>query len=248
MIDLHCHLLPGIDDGAPDLDTALAMARMASADGITTCACTPHIHPGRYDNEAVGIARARDEFAGALADAGVELELTLGADARITPEMLPDLRSGRIPTLHGSRYFLCEPSHHVPLPGLPALVQRLLAAGYVPVITHPERLRYIDTHYQQFLDAARMGAWVQLTAGALTGRFGSRPQAAAQRLLQDGVVHLLATDAHNTGNRAPLLAEGREAAAQLVGEEESWRLVRERPQAVLDNLPPGQVPAPGSRG
>ncbi|TGD73119.1 capsular biosynthesis protein [Mangrovimicrobium sediminis] len=243
MIDLHCHILPGIDDGAPDTETALSMARLAAADGIRLLACTPHIHPGRFDNDAAGIASACADFRERLREADIALELTTGADAHITPELLPGLRAGRIPTLHGSRYFLCEPSHQVPLPGLPALVRHLLGAGYVPVITHPERLRYIDSHYELILESARLGAWVQLTAGSLTGRFGEGPQAAARRLLEDGVVHLLATDAHNTGRRAPLLTEGREAAAQLVGEEEASRLVLERPQAVIDDLPPEQVAA-----
>jgi protein-tyrosine phosphatase len=244
LIDLHCHMLPGIDDGAPDLATALEMAAIAVADGISLVACTPHIHPGRYENTAEGISRACDEFRVALAQAGIELDITYGADTQIVPDLLQGLQSGSIPTLHGSRYFLFEPSHHIPQEGMLTLLERLLDAGYVPVITHPERLHYIDRHYDQFLQAAAMGAWLQLTAGSVTGRFGARIQGVAWRFLRDGVTHLLATDAHNLKNRAPLLAEGRDVAATLVGEEEAERLVSIRPAAVIANQAPDEVAVP----
>ena len=237
-------MLPGIDDGAPDLATALEMARIAVADGITLVACTPHIHPGRYENTADSIARACDVFRAQLAAAGIDLAITCGADTQIVPDLLQGLRCGRIPTLHGSHYFLFEPSHHIPQEGMLTLLERLLDDGYVPVITHPERLHYIDRHYDQFLQAVDMGAWLQLTAGSVTGRFGKRIQGVARRLLRDGVTHLLATDAHNLGNRAPLLAEGRDAAASLVGEEEAERLVSTRPAAVIADAAPGEVVMP----
>ena len=244
MIDLHCHMLPGIDDGAPDLATALEMARVAVADGITMVACTPHIHPGRYENTAESIAAACKDFREELAQAGVDLEITYGADTQIVPELLEDLQSGRIPTLHGSRYFLFEPSHHIYQEGMLALLAQVLGAGYVPIITHPERLNYIERHYEQFLQAVEMGAWLQLTAGSVSGRFGERIQNVAHRFLRDGVTHLLATDAHNLKNRAPLLGEGRDAAAKLVGEEEAQRLVSARPAAVIANAVPGDVALP----
>ena len=244
MIDLHCHMLPGIDDGAPDLDTALEMARVAVADGISMVACTPHIHPGRYENDSEGIALACEAFRLALAEADIDLEITYGADTQIVPDLLEGLQSGRIPTLHGSRYFLFEPSHQIAQEGMLVLLQRVLDAGYVPVITHPERLHYVERHYDKFLQAVEMGAWLQLTAGSVTGRFGERIQTVAHRFLSDGVTHLLATDAHNLKNRAPLLAEGRDVAATLVGEEEAQRLVSARPAAVIANLAPADVASP----
>ena len=113
MIDLHCHLLPGIDDGPPDLATALEMARIAAAaDGITLTACTPHIYPGLYNNEADQILAAVAAVRLRLQEAGIPLEVTTGADIQLVPELLDGLNSGRFPTLHGSRYFLFEPSHH----------------------------------------------------------------------------------------------------------------------------------------
>ena len=155
MIDLHCHLLPGIDDGAPDRAVALAMARMAAADGIRTVACTPHIYPGLYENDRAGIRAAVEAFRGELASEGIALQITTGADTHLTPDLVEGLRSGRIATLADSRYFLFEPPHHVAPPRLADSVFQVLAAGYVPVVTHPERLTWIEEHYPLFSQLVR---------------------------------------------------------------------------------------------
>jgi protein-tyrosine phosphatase len=244
MIDLHCHMLPGIDDGAPDLETALAMARIAVADGIRTVACTPHIYPGLYENDAAGIRRAIADFRLALAEAGIELTLVEGADTHMAPDLVQSLKAGRVPTLAGSRYFLYEPPHHVAPPRLEEQVFALLAHGYVPVITHPERLTWIESHYALFPRMAKAGAWLQLTAGAITGRFGKRPQYWSQKLMDEGPVHLIASDAHSAGRRSPVISEARERAARQLGEAESWALVRDRPQAILDDLSPARIAQP----
>jgi len=244
MYDLHCHMLPAIDDGARNLETALAMARMAADDGITHLACTPHIYPGLFPNTPEGISAAVDSFRQELDDAGILLELSYGADIQVVPELLDKLRSGAFPTVKQSRYFLFEPSHHVPLPNFDRLVFDVVSAGYVPIVTHPERLSWIDGHYDEFLAAAQAGAWMQLTAGSLTGRFGRSPKYWSERMLNDGVVHLLATDAHNLKSRPPLLAEGEQAAVKHVGAEEARRLVWDRPQAVWKDMDPVAVSKP----
>ena len=244
MIDLHCHMLPGIDDGVRDLPTALKMAELAVADGITLTACTPHIYPGLFENTHEGISEAVSAFRRELYVAGIPLQLTYGADIQVVPDLVQGLQGGALPTLHGSRYFLFEPPHHVSLPRLGDLLHNALLSGYVPIITHPERLSYINSDYDMFLAAARQGAWIQLTGGSLLGRFGPRVKKVTERFLKDGVVHLLASDGHNLKNRTPELAEARDAAMALVGEEEAWRLVKQRPQAVLDNADPTQVPPP----
>jgi protein-tyrosine phosphatase len=219
MIDIHCHMLPGIDDGARDLNTALVMARLAVEDGITTTICTPHIYPGLFENTVEGIQQAVVDFRQAL-------------------------QVGSLPTLHHSRYFLFEPPHHIAPPGMLDLLHNVILSGYVPVVTHPERLSYVEEYYDQFLEAASMGAWLQLTGGSLLGRFGPRVKAVSERFLADGVVHLLASDGHNLKNRTPELSEARDAAALWVGEEEAQRLVQDRPRAILDNLEPGLVTPP----
>jgi protein-tyrosine phosphatase len=206
-------------------------------------ACTPHIYPGLYGNDASGIALARDRLQAELDARGIALRLVCGADVHLVPGLLDGLRAGTVPTLHGSRYVLLEPSHHVKPPRFEEAVFELVAAGYTPVITHPERLVWIEDHYDVFLRLIRQGAWMQLTAGALTGLFGARAKYWGEKFLEEGHTHLLATDAHSSGRRVPRLSEARAVAERLLGAAEATRLVLERPQAILDDIAPSQVPA-----
>ena len=243
MIDLHCHMLPGIDDGAPDLEVALAMARCAAEDGITVTACTPHIYPGLYPNTRDGILAAIAAFREHLAREAIALQLVEGADTHLAPDLAGQIRAGLIPTLNGSRYFLFEPPHHVAPPRLEETVFNLLTAGFVPVVTHPERLTWIDGHYPEFQRMARSGAWMQVTAGSLTGQFGRRAKYWAERILDDGLCHLLATDAHHITRRRPVLSEARELAARRLGPDEALNLVFNRPSGILRNASPDALPA-----
>lgn len=244
MIDLHCHLLPGIDDGAPDLATALEMARIAVSDGIEVTACTPHIYPGLYQNDRDGIVAAVAALQSVLDEEGIALRLTTGADVHLTPDLLEGLRAKRIPTLADSRYLLLEPPHHVAPPRFEETLFMLMSAGYVPVVTHPERLSWIETHYEIFVRLAQRGVWMQITAGSITGRFGKRPRAWAERMLDEGLVHIVATDAHRAQQRPPLLAEARDAVARRLGDAEATMQVTSRPSAILQNLDPGSLDAP----
>jgi protein-tyrosine phosphatase len=248
MFDLHCHLLPGIDDGAPDLETALAMARMSVADGIRTTACTPHIYPGLYDNDAPGIRAAIARLQSSLDAEGIPLRLVEGADVHLDTDLVGAIRAGRVPTLAGSRYLLLEPPHHVAPPGFEQQVFGLMAAGIVPVITHPERLTWVEDHYDLFMRLVDRGVWMQITAGALTGRHGRRPRYWGERFVGEGKAHLLATDAHDIRRRPPLLAEAREAAAVLVGAAEAEHMVVTRPAGIVADTAPDLLPAlPRSR-
>jgi len=234
-------MLPGIDDGPTTLEVSLAMARQAVDDGIRFTACTPHIYPGLYENDRAGIEKAVEQFRRELAQARIPLQLGVGADTHLAPDLVGSIRGGRVPTICGSRYLLLEPPHHVAPPRFAESVFSLVAAGIVPVITHPERLSWIENHYVVFGDLVKQGAWMQLTAGSLTGRFGKRPQYWSERMLDEGLVHILATDSHHCDKRPPLLAEGREAAARRLGAAEAHNLVETRPQAILDNLKPADA-------
>jgi protein-tyrosine phosphatase len=242
MFDLHCHLLPGVDDGAPDLRTALAMARVAWSDGIRCIACTPHIYPGLYDNDASGIRAAVSRLQGILDDEGIALRLVDGADVHLDTDLAGAVRAGRVPTIAGSRYLLLEPPHHVAPPGFEQQVFALMAAGLVPVITHPERLSWIEHHHDLFVRLVARGAWMQITAGALTGRHGRRARYWGERFVGDGQAHILATDAHDIRRRPPLLAEARDAAAILVGAAEAEHMVCTRPAGIIADSKPADLP------
>ena len=244
MIDLHCHLLPGVDDGAERLDISLEMARIACRDGITITACTPHILPTIYDNSGPAIKAGVALLQKELTRAGIPLRLVSGADVHVAADLTEGLKNGRVLSLNNSRYLLLEPPHYAPLPQIEDYVFKLHAAGYIGILTHPERLQWIETHYGLIQRMIHNGLWVQLTAGSLTGRFGPRPRYWAERMLDEGLCHILATDAHNTSSRAPLLAEARDVAAKRVGEQEAIELVLTRPRGVINDVDPTQLSVP----
>jgi protein-tyrosine phosphatase len=244
VIDLHSHILPGIDDGATDLSVSVAMAQAWVADGVTTVACTPHILPGLYHNTGPQIKQAVLRLQGELDQRGIALKLVSGADVHVVPDFVAGLRSGRLLSLADSRYVLVEPPHHVPPPRLDDLMFQLIVAGYVPVVTHPERLSWIKTHFATFQNLVRSGVWMQITAGSLSGNFGTGPRYWAERMLDEGYVHILATDAHDTGRRAPNLRQGREIAAKRVGDTEAEHLVQTRPFGIIGNVSPSALPVP----
>lgn len=247
MIDLHCHLLPGIDDGAADIAVSLEMARIAAADGITTIACTPHIQPGVFDNEPVVIRAAVRELQYALDDAGIPLKLVVGSDAHIRHDFVSAIQHERVLTLNDTRFVLFEPPHHIAPLRMDDLLFDVLATGYVPILTHPERLTWINSHYDMFQRLAMSGVWMQITAGSLTGHFGRSAKTWAERMLRDGIVHIIATDAHGTTRRRPLLRDAAMIAERFVGAEEARRLVSTRPLAVLKNAEALEAPRPPAK-
>lgn len=244
MIDLHSHLLPGIDDGAADLAMAHEMARAFIDQGVEIVACTPHILPGVYHNTGDKIRRAIAGLQASLDDAGLNLRLTTGADNHVIPNFVEGLKAGHLLTLGDTRYVLVEPPHHVAPTHLDRLFFDILVAGYVPILTHPERLSWIESKYATIRELASRGVWMQITAGSLRGRFGSRARYWGERMLNEGLVHILATDAHDPVRRRPDLAEGRELAAKRLGSQEAEHLVATRPRGILANELPRSLPAP----
>jgi protein-tyrosine phosphatase len=246
MIDLHCHVLPGTDDGAADISVSLEMARASVAGGVSVLACTPHILPGIYHNSGPQIRQATQQLQEALDQEGIPLRLVTGADNHIVPDFVEGLRSGRLLSLADSRYVLVEPPHHVAPVRLEEFFFDLTVAGYVPILTHPERLSWIKSHYSVVQRLVRAGVWMQITAGSLAGAFGRSAKYWAERMLDEGCVHILATDAHDTRRRPPNLGEGRDLAAQRVGAREAEHLVVTRPRGVIDNQVRSNLPMPRS--
>jgi protein-tyrosine phosphatase len=246
MFDLHSHILPGVDDGAANIGVALGMARRFAEDGVQVVACTPHILPGLYSNTGPSIREAVVRLQAQIDEAGIDLKLVTGADNHIAPEFVQGLRSGTLLSLNDSRYVLMEPPHHVVPQGLESLFFSVVMAGYVPVLTHPERLSWIESRYELIKTLAGRGVWMQITAGSLLGSFGRRPRYWAERMLSEGLVHILATDAHDEIRRPPALREGRLAAERLIGAAEAEHLVVTRPAAILADTPPNLQPSPGS--
>jgi protein-tyrosine phosphatase len=244
VIDLHCHLLPGLDDGPRDIAVSLAMARIAVAEGTEILACTPHILPGLYHNSGFAIREATARLQTILNEQLIPLKLVPGADVHVCPDFAARLRSGKLLSLADSRYVLIEPPHYTAPPQLEGFFFHLMGNGYVPILTHPERLAWLPPRYEMVQRLARSGVWMQVTASSFTGAFGRSALYWAERMLDEGYVHLIATDAHDVELRPPDLAKGREAVAKRVGAPEAHCLVVTRPLGILNDEPPSSLPQP----
>lgn len=244
MIDLHSHILSGLDDGARDVAMSVGMARMAVADGITDMACTPHIFPGKYPNSSATILPAIHALQAVLDAQNIPLKLYSGADVHIAPDLVDRLSDGSVPTLNNSRYFLLEPPHEILPPKLEEFALRLLQAGYVPIITHPERLRWAGRHFEVIRRLAGIGCPMQVTAGSLLGAFGPTAGELALRMLKEGLISFFASDGHSTDWRKPLLSEAYAAVAEQSGDEQAQQMFIRRPQAILANEDPRSLSAP----
>lgn len=237
MIDLHCHLLPGIDDGPSNLDDALAMAQQAVADGIHTCVVTPHIHPGRYNNTRQSIKQATQQLLVALQAHGIRLRVLPGAEVRISPESLALLLQDQVPFIgryHGCPVVLLELPHSgIPLGSL-QFVQKVISHHIQPVIAHPERNKAVMDDPERIAPFVQAGCWLQITAGAVTGHFGPQAQAAAAHFISQGDARWVASDAHNTSTRPPRLAPALQHITTQWGEHTAQRLFHTHPQQLLE--------------
>lgn len=235
MIDLHCHLLPGIDDGPRTVEQSLEIARLAVASGTRHIVATPHIRPGIFDNDLDGIREAHGSFVQALAEHDIPLSLGMAAEVHICPEILPLAKSGRLPflgELDGSPVLLLEFPHERIMPGSDKLVNWLLSEGIRPMIPHPERNREVMADPDKMAPFVDWGCLLQVTAGSVAGDFGPDAREVATIFLERGWVTALASDAHNVNRRSPDLSRGRDAAADIVGETDAWSLVRAAPLSI----------------
>lgn len=239
MIDLHNHLLPGLDDGSPDLDAALALARMAVADGIKWVVCTPHFHPGRHDNTCLQIRTACVQMESALLEARIALRIAAAAEVRFGDYILAAVEHDSLPFIgewEGRRVLLLELPHgQVPF-GAEHLVDWLLAQGIVPMIAHPERNKAFMRQPSKLKPFVARGCLLQVTGASLTGYFGQQVQALASSLLEQGVVQVMASDGHNVRHRPAVLSEALQCAARLIGERRAEALVLDTPQRIAQGL------------
>ncbi len=234
-VDIHCHMLPGLDDGAVNLGVSLAMAEMAVADGIGTVIVTPH-QLGNYScNRGETIRAYASRFQRELDQRSIPLRVLPGADVRIEPDMIPGLQAGDVLSLADQRrYVLLELPHELYVP-LESVLSGLRSAGMVGILSHPERNQGILRDPQIVGGLIEAGCLMQVTAGSLVGSFGPEIQEFSEWLIQEGLVHFLATDAHGTTNRRPIISRAFHRAAELIGQEQAERLCCHNPSAVASS-------------
>jgi protein-tyrosine phosphatase len=245
MVDIHCHILPEVDDGAKSWEVAVEMCRVAAEDGITHIVASPHANDEyHYDREWLSsvLDRLRQ-----MADTAVEF--SLGCDFHFSFENLQDLlvRPDKY-VIGDTGYLLVEFSDFAISPQVTPSLYRLLNMGVTPVITHPERNVILQKQPELVLQWADAGCVVQVTANSLTGRWGDRANKSAQWLLSREAVHVLATDAHNLKSRPPVLSAGRDAAAAFCGQDVAQALVQDNPLAVVTGKVLPYFPKPVAHG
>jgi protein-tyrosine phosphatase len=248
-VDIHCHLLAGIDDGAQSEGESLAMAELAVDDGIGTIICTPHQlgshgcnHGDDIRRRVAGLQRRLDEF-------GTPLRLLPGADVRIEPGMIEGLARGDVLTLgdHG-RHVLLELPHELYLP-LEPLLDELSRRNMTGILSHPERNQGILRRPAVLRPLVEAGCLMQITAGSLCGTFGQECRSLAESMLRDGLVHFVATDAHGARSRRPLMRRAYDRVSELIGESAADALCQNNPSAVargkvVQRGPQETTPAP----
>ena len=227
MIDLHCHILPSIDDGAKNAKESVSMARVAAKDGITHIVATPHVRetlpPVNFLKQYV------TKFNEALQKLQVPVEILYGAD--VYAMLLP--KEVRRYAINNTQYILIEfPYTHIPANASDILFNFKMQ-NLIPIITHPERIPSVIRNPETLFSLLSRDVYVQVTADSLTGNFGEQIQECAFYLLQKGAVHFIASDAHSATVRRPVLSEAVKVAEKIVGKEEARKLVEDNPLAVI---------------
>ena len=241
MIDIHHHLLFGLDDGPTDIETSLAMIEMAAGDGITHIVCTPHANARWSFNPEVNRQKL-DEITSRMTG---KVTLGLGCDFHLSYDNIEDALKNRDKyTINGKQYLLVEFADLMIPTSINDSFYEMMVAGVQPIITHPERNFTIQKHPERMKDWLRGGCLVQVTAASLAGRFGKTAQTMAMQFLDRDWVHFLATDAHNVQSRPPILREGYDLVAKHFGRETAERLCVENPRAAFygEELPPQPTP------
>jgi protein-tyrosine phosphatase len=241
VIDIHCHLLPEVDDGPKSWDVAIEMCRMAASDGITHAVATPHAND-RYAYNREYLSGLLTELQSRIDPA---LQLTLGCDFHLSFENLERvLEQPHTYTIGETNYLLVELSNYSVPTQLAECFFRLGDRGLIPILTHPERNPILQQTPQRVLEWADQGCLIQITGSSLTGFWGERPESVARWLLDRSAVHILASDAHDTKRRIPNLSAARAAAEKIVGAEYANALVDGNPAAIVSGLPIPHFPRP----
>jgi protein-tyrosine phosphatase len=241
MVDIHCHILPGMDDGPKEMDLSLQMAEMAIAEGITHLIATPHAN-SQFPFLPEIIRQRRDELQSHVEG---RLSLATGCDFHLSYENLQDIKHNPSKyTLNQKKYLLVEFADFSIPPAIDQILHQLQLAGLRPIITHPERNPLIRTSPEKLLQWMRQGCYVQVTALSFLGRFGPSAQATAEMLLAHDSVHFVASDAHNITSRPLKLREAYARVAELKSAELAEALFSGNPRAAFDGVPLPYTPEP----
>ncbi|MBP2075909.1 tyrosine-protein phosphatase [Oceanobacillus polygoni] len=245
MIDIHSHILPGVDDGAKTEEDSLDMARAAVAQGITTIIATPHHKNRKYDNDAQSILNHVDILNELFTKENIGLKVLAGQETRINGDMIEDIEKGELLSLNGSKYLFVEfPSGQVPRYATQMLFD-IQVAGYTPIIVHPERNQELIEHPAKLYEFVKKGALTQVTAASLVGKFGKNIQKFSNQLIESNLTHFIASDAHNTNSRGFVMDEAFQQIKHAYGSDYHYMFL-ENSELLVENsnvnrMEPGMI-------
>ncbi len=238
MIDIHCHLLPGIDDGPDTIEESIDLAKQMVQAGVTHAILTPHIYPGRWNNTKTSISSHVAVFKDALNTASVPLSIGFAGEVRVGPEIVTSLIENELPFLgeyKGHKVLLLEMPHsNIPV-GTDKIISWLVSRNILPMIAHPERNKDVMRRYEKLAPFVEMGCLFQITAGSLIGQFGEKAEYISRTMLEGGLATVLASDAHQIERRPCNLDKGYEAAVGIVGKAEAKQLVNDVPLEIVSS-------------
>ena len=240
MIDLHCHILPGVDDGADSMDDALEMAWMAADSGVTTIIATPHCNLPGAGNKNYISSHLKERFLHlqtCIKQAGIPLSVLPGAEVLCTPQVPDLLRQGELLTLAGSDYLLLEFFFDENLEYMDDMLHAITAEGLIPVIAHPERYEAVQRTPHIIERWFRSNYVIQLNKGSILGRLGRRAERTADWILSRGLAHVVASDAHSPAMRTPQMTQLHQYLSEVCAPEYTDILLQANPARILKNQP-----------
>ncbi|USK63490.1 tyrosine-protein phosphatase [Peribacillus frigoritolerans] len=245
MIDIHCHILPGVDDGSADMKESLSMARKAVEAGITHLFATPHHLNEKYVNVKSNIIVRVVRLNESLKQNNIPLTIHLGQEVRIHRDIFTSLEKEEILTLNDNgTYLLLElPSGRVPT-YTQEVIYELLLKGITPIIVHPERNKELIANHKLLFELVQEGALTQITSGSIIGKFGKSIQSFSNKIIQHNLAHFIATDAHNIGSRGFTLQQAYETISKVHGIECTFHFKENAEQLLKNQSPSVEKPVP----
>ncbi len=235
MIDIHCHILPGVDDGAKHVEDSIAMAKQAISEGIHTIIATPHHKNGRYNNPKNSVLADLTRLNERIQQEQIPLTIIPGQEVRIHGELIEGYQQDEILTLTGtSRYLFVElPTNHIPRYTEQILFD-IQMRDLVPIIVHPERNTALQEQPERLYHFVQNGALTQITASSLTGKFGTKIKKFTNEIIEHNLTHFVASDAHNTKSRGFNMLDANQEINQKYGQHTLYTFM-ENAQHILDN-------------
>ncbi|MFF2857189.1 tyrosine-protein phosphatase [Peribacillus sp. NPDC058002] len=248
MIDIHCHILPGVDDGSADMNESMNMARKAVESGITHLFATPHHLNEKYVNIKSGIIGRAMSLNESLKQNNIPLTIHLGQEVRIHQDIFNSLEKKEILTLDDNGTFLLLeiPSGRVPS-YTQEVIYELLLKGITPIIVHPERNKELISNHQLLFELVQEGALTQLTSGSIIGNFGKSIQSFSKKIIEHNLAHFIATDAHNIGSRGFTLQHAYETITKSYGIQRTFYFKENAEQLIKNQSPAVEKPVPFKR-